>query len=922
MTVPPMSAPPRTPRTSAADLPAAVLRSRYRWERWRGVLSALLAGLSATLAVLWALHPAWRPPEHWRKLALVWTVGGLLTAFVAALLRRLAPSSLAATARGLDRGMDARNRLETAALLLDDPSPLARAQRDETAAYLSRGSTAKQPVRALPWLVAGVVVLLLLHVVTLAVWVVPPLLHRIRQAEEKPAAEGLPEASITWKSPEPESKANQVEEVPAVAAAQSTTGLKDLTLEISVNGTPLKSVALPTKPFDQAGNNPVKVSLYMDELGVEPFDVVSYFISARRITDQKVPDTTSPIQFIQVRPFRDDVRQAADMDDRSGKFSKYLVELKLAQLRSVKENFVLATTDLPAANPVLARENERVGKNEAALAAKTEEVVQAFIQGGVEADIIDLLKQAEPLMDDASKKILATQNSQALPLQEKALNLIVQTEKFVQKVMVNPSDSAADRAPPDPFRDKQQHELKKREASAAGKLEQLAEQQSKLANDLSRPETEDDGNSAAPGPPEGSDGSKPEKSGGAPGAQSTPTAPQASDATEPGPEKGAPAERETGVLRGIESLLSTGAGLPPSSTQALRDAQKDAAETLKQLDLSDEAAAREAAMEAARDLRTATQEMNQAGLKDTRQAMEDGQQALNDIDRQLRELAGGGTPDPQKGLDATAQKLEREQRKLQEAADQQQESGSNEGAERLENLANAISNQKVQADLAGMGRTGLEKPRVLEDARKLEDLASQAAQATALGNPNVQEIAELLHSLEASRANLARLAEQAGGSKPAQDSQGIPADAKAGNPGTGKDSEKGSGTKPGDWNDRSAEGYRETVDALVDESQRIAVLVPDADSSGLVRELGALAGDPRNAPARRDMGGYYQALSPPLDKLITQLATLLLQAQRQEVIRQPDLDEAPSAYRPSVADYFESMSRDYHPDGDGEPKKP
>jgi hypothetical protein len=63
----------------------------------------------------------------------------------------------------------------------------------------------------------------------------------------------------------------------------------------------------------------------------------------------------------------------------------------------------------------------------------------------------------------------------------------------------------------------------------------------------------------------------------------------------------------------------------------------------------------------------------------------------------------------------------------------------------------------------------------------------------------------------------------------------------------------------------------------------------------------------------------YRMLAAPLDQLIADLTALQARAARQDVIKQPDLDEAPAAYRPAVSDYFEKMSRDYHPDESAPP---
>ena len=475
-------------------LPSDLLQRRHRWERWRGLLFTLLAGLSATFLALWVFHLCWQKPDNGKIIVAIWAGGLLLTIVAAVVAWRFTPSSLLDTAQEMDRHLTAKNRLEASAALHGSTSLLAQAQREETSDYLSRQPMGVRPVRALPWLAGAVLFLIIAHLVTLGLWVIPMLMQdaaALVTTPPNPVLPLMPKASITWQSPEPESKANPIEEVPAVAIVQSTSGLKKMSLEISVNGVPKMSAPLPASPFDKPGKNTLKTSLYMDELGVEPFDVVTYYLKGQRISDQDLPDTTSAIQFIQVRPFRDDVAQARSAEKIS-KGKALLLELKLAQLRSIKENFIIAHSDLPVTDPVRMKENDRVGKNQGELSAKTQEVVQVFTQEGLPADIIDLLSQAAPSMDDAAKKILANQNSQALPPQQKALSFIIQVEKFFRKFMVDKSIDHGPGGPDDPFKDKQQHELKKRMALASGQLETLAKYQTKLSDDLSHPDAQQD----------------------------------------------------------------------------------------------------------------------------------------------------------------------------------------------------------------------------------------------------------------------------------------------------------------------------------------------------------------------------------------------------------------------------------------------
>ena len=149
---------------------------------------------------------------------------------------------------------------------------------------------------------------------------------------------------------------------------------------------------------------------------------------------------------------------------------------------------------------------------------------------------------------------------------------------------------------------------------------------------------------------------------------------------------------------------------------------------MQELDQPDEAGAKEPAANAAQDLQKAVAEMIKAGDDETKLAMEASQQKLNDMSQQLRDLAKNGSPDAQQKLADLARQIRDLRKQLEDAADKQQESGSAAGAERLNHLAKAISDQKVAPDLDDMAKSGLDANKATTDADKLDALASQAAQ--------------------------------------------------------------------------------------------------------------------------------------------------------------------------------------------------
>ena len=103
------------------------------------------------------------------------------------------------------------------------------------------------------------------------------------------------------------------------ARADDDYGIDALTLVYSVNGEEEQSISLFS-----AGRRPMPEvtaghTLYLEELGLEPGDLVSYYAIAadnRRAGDQS--EVTSDIYFIQIRPFRIDYRQGEEQGGGGG----------------------------------------------------------------------------------------------------------------------------------------------------------------------------------------------------------------------------------------------------------------------------------------------------------------------------------------------------------------------------------------------------------------------------------------------------------------------------------------------------------------------------------------------------------------------------------------------------------------------------
>ena len=464
----------------------SLVRARHRASKWTPPLGVVAGGLTLTLGLLWFAHPSSEPVADWRWLRLGWLVGLAVTGFGAAALWRARRRTLLRSAAEMDAALATANRLETATVLHDAQDAMAKAQRAETEQFLQQ----RQIVPRRRWLSLSVALVALLaaaHLATLICWARPVHADAKAKMDSPAVAAKTPvpaaqTASIDWRSPESETSATAIEEVPLEASADSTTGLRNAVLEIEVNGAHRLSQPL-TDDLSKPGPHTLKPSIYLDQLDVKTYDIVSYHLSAQRIAGAALPPTVSPVQFVQVKPVREDTFVSAG-GDQPGRFFNYVTALKAAQLRLMKDNFTLAHADAGHDNSEWRDENSRVGGEQNQLASRTEEVIALMTTNHYPEQILGLVRQAQPLMKDAGGKIVRQENQPALQPQGQALAYLTEVEKYLKNSISLASAKSSQPRANDPFQHQKNLELKTFPLTRAAKIDALARAQSQLAGDL------------------------------------------------------------------------------------------------------------------------------------------------------------------------------------------------------------------------------------------------------------------------------------------------------------------------------------------------------------------------------------------------------------------------------------------------------
>lgn len=867
-----------------------LIRARHRAARWLSLLALVAAGLALTLGSLWLAHPTFAPVTDWHWLRLGWIAGLAVTVAGAVALWRARRQTLLRSAAEMDAALETHNRLETVTALRAAEDPIAKAQREETEQFLQRSQFAPRRY----WLSASVVlatVLAVAHVATLICWSRPTQLEAdankesLAAAEQKPSPTG-PTASIEWRSPESETSATAIEEVPLEAQAESSTGLRNAVLKVEVNGAHRLSQPL-ADDLAKPGPHTLKPSIYLDQLEVKTYDIVSYHVSARRIGDAALPATVSPVQFVQVRPVREDTFVCAGGDQPSRCFN-YVSALKVAQLRLMKDNFTLTHAEVSRDNTEWLENNSRVGGDQNQLASRTDEVIELMTTNNYPEQILGLVRQSKPLMADAGGKILRKENQPALQPQGQALGYLTEVERYLKNSITLAGQNTQPKAN-DPFQRPKNLELKTQPLTRAAKIDALANAQSQLAGDLARGNT----NSTIKLATE-------EKSN------------PANDIT------GSPGERQSKIKERIGEFLND-PGIMPDALKHLESSDEFAGNSQKQIEQSDFAAASEPAAEAARELRQTAAALRAGGNQAAKNQLAD---AL----LKLAEAAGNVRRAPQAKTDAqAAAELKKTEEAIREAAKQlaaeaqrQQENGVTNAAARLDEMAKILQGESLKQMLAQAQASPRDAAQTESLAQKLDDLAERAGQQRNSAQMSRQELARLLDRMQRTQTNLKNLASQCsspGNGQSQSTSQTSGASGQSVSPGaTSTEPPRARAPELSRSEMQLAQGAQLLDELRLDGSGARAATSDLVYVKKLEIVLRAAAANPATDP--EDLVPLILEIDPLLTGVINSLQTQLAGMRRQFELASKEPAAAPPAYREAVADYFEQVSRDYQPGAD------
>jgi hypothetical protein len=688
--------------------PSALLQRHHRRAVWLRPLWILAAGLA------WCITLAQLEVAFGIRVKLLATAAGL--ALLARFWRR---PTLRDTACEIDAKAGLNNRLETLIELGDRTDAFATATRSEVSSHLVTHRTPR------PYLwIAGLGVLATLLAINVALLprslALAPPAHQVAVLPESapkprplapPPAGPPPPAVLRWISPDEAIAATGREEFPASAQAESITGLHDLSVTFALNGELRDPLLLAAEVAP--GVKDVASALTVAPLDAKPYDVATYFLSAERVRPPNVaplpvwPPVYSSLQFVEIRPPREEPMSDPAPDDPATAILKALRELKQNQRAVARDSFALGH-GLPDKNDLgwsdllgagVARQDSVLKQTASALAS--------VVAKNFPSDVSDRLKDATTAMNSAAAALARTDPGAATPPATRALAHLVAAEALAARfIWENRLRDAGAVAAKD---QENAADLPDRAETPAGRLEKLAAQQAAIADQLA--------------------------------ARSAPP--------------GIFAEQDA-VARAIVRLGAEQA-FAENVNALIQSAAVAAGESATQLNERDPEAATEPATRAAQSLREALDALEAVARQRAAEQMLAVQRSFN---RAATDLSGA---DPN-ALATTATEAEKRaelaESDLRREALREQRFGSADVARQLNELAQAIRESEVQRQLGDIANNNAADRNSRRDAasQTLRNLAQRAASGANQTNRNGQSLENTLAELRRAQANLNRIA--------------------------------------------------------------------------------------------------------------------------------------------------------------------
>jgi uncharacterized protein DUF4175 len=245
--------------------------------------------------------------------------------------------------------------------------------------------------------------------------------------------------TVTFDKPGRDMRATSVEEVFTQAKAEDDYGVVSLDLHFSVNGGEEKQVDLQKLRGDSARTLSGAHTFFLEEFGLQPGDLISYYARARDARNE----TTSDIYFIEVKPFQKDFKQSqqggggGDGEEQGQGLTKRQKQVVAATFRINRDEPTYSEQEKTENYNTVTLSQEKLYQDATALIERIKRRTGGQLTQDPEfAKLLEYLTEAAKSMDPAVTELKARKGKEALIHEQKALNQLMRADAVFREMQI------------------------------------------------------------------------------------------------------------------------------------------------------------------------------------------------------------------------------------------------------------------------------------------------------------------------------------------------------------------------------------------------------------------------------------------------------------------------------------------------------
>ena len=258
---------------------------------------------------------------------------------------------------------------------------------------------------------------------------------------------------VVIKEPGRDIKATKLEEVRVLAEATDDYGVEEMTLMYSIGSGEAQELPVETAEVKAEKIISNAYVFYLEELDVEPGELISYYAQATDNNTRTGPGTsTSELYFIEVRPFNERYMQMDAAEGQQNPEGLPFPDLIADQRTIIKKTWKHIHSRPSPMTEDYQSAVKQIGKEQDQLKDKTQRVTDelsmSMRDANVDPEMLMNLEGAVGKMGEASDELFAIKPKEALPHEQDALELLTKAMMELDKVLTqmrsNGSQAAAD----------------------------------------------------------------------------------------------------------------------------------------------------------------------------------------------------------------------------------------------------------------------------------------------------------------------------------------------------------------------------------------------------------------------------------------------------------------------------------------------